>query len=647
MISKTTQWKVCFTDRITMAHRRWFEGGKVGEGRIELEEKNLTRATLIKNLTGARFARCNWSNSIVYSNLTEAEITECIWNNSLLNGIRFDRASIENCTFIDSYLGTAHFIEAKVKGGDWRRCDLNKSTWTDAVVENVCFKRANFGEAKFHGSRFVNCDLRGANFESATLRGAVFENCDFRGAYLDDFVFEKVTFINCGFHGCIGIPAFEGEHTFISPDLSAAFDGTGIAEPEQLLEQWQSQDTQSQLEITLSPANSPQWLNYLSRENRAKQVRWVSAGMNGSPPMDVQGKEIMGAFAYRAYFRAARFTDCDFTASDLRRSQVQQAEFINCTFNDALLMYLEGTQKTSLDVETTKVIFQDCTARGAYLNRSEFWVAEFAGGNWDGSFFNNCIWTLAECHNVSFENTDWRNAKLDTVKFVNCNFRNALFDEAIIRSIEFINCDFRGADFGFTNGNRVVMDGCGFCNAEGMLFDIESLKDGEARVKSADLSSNFDGSLVFESLAKTEDLFHRIDSSLSDEEEDFSRPSATSKQQNEFPNNQSEELMPEAQPEPNINSAEAEKSDKLENVELKDSEQLQQELNNDKQQLKELRSQLKQVEERIKQARKTNIFGRKQSGENERQKDKLTQEIEDIKSKIAENEVAIQDFESE
>ena len=61
-------------------------------------------------------------------------------------------------------------------------------------------------------------------------------------------------------------------------------------------------------------------------------------------------------------------------------------------------------------------------------------------------------------------------------------------------------------------------------------------------------------------------------------------------------------------------------------------------LNHDKKQLAQLRSQLKQVEERIIQARKTNIFGRKQSGENERERDRLTQEIKDIKQKIAENE---------
>ena len=643
MMSTTTQWQVCLKGSVTMAHRRWFERGRTGEGRIVLEEKNLTRATLRgNNLTKARFVRCDWSNSLISSSdFAEAEITECTWNNSLLYSIDFDRASIENCTFTDTYFGITHFIEAKVKGGDWTRCDLNKSTWTDAAVENVCFQRANFGEARFHGSRFINCDLRAANLESATLKGAVFEHCDFRGAYLEDFVFEKVTFINCGFYGCTGIPAFEGEYTFIEPDLSEAFDGTRIVESEQLSGQWKSGSGKSQPEAINSPADVSQWLDHLSREHEDAQVDWVIGKSEGDRPMNLSGKSLSRAFAYQAYLRAARFSNCDFTASDLRRSQVQQAEFIGCIFNDALLMYLEGTKNQYLDVETSKVVFQDCTAHGAYFNRSELWVAEFTGGNWDGSFFNNCIWTWAECHNVSFENTDWRGAKLEAVKFVNCNFRNALFDEAIIKGIEFINCDLRGADFGFTNGERVVMDGCGFCGAKGMLFDIKSIKDNEVRVKSADLSANFDGSLVFESLATTQDFFHRIDNNLSDEEENSSvlLRSATTEEPNESESSQSEKSRPEAQLKTDIESAEAEGQNEPENAEQKELSLPQQELDSDQQKLTELRSQLKKVEERIIQARKINIFGRKQSGENERERDRLAQEIMDIKEKIPKNEV--------
>ena len=82
-------------------------------------------------------------------------------------------------------------------------------------------------------------------------------------------------------------------------------------------------------------------------------------------------------------------------------------------------------------------------------------------------------------------------------------------------------------------------------------------------------------------------------------------------------------------------------------VEQNDLENETKGLESDRQQLTELRTQLKQVEERIRQARKTNIFGRKQSGENERERDRLAQEIKDTKNRIAENETSIQDLESD
>ena len=72
--------------------------------------------------------------------------------------------------------------------------------------------------------------------------------------------------------------------------------------------------------------------------------------------------------------------------------------------------------------------------------------------------------------------------------------------------------------------------------------------------------------------------------------------------------------------------------------ETKELPQLQKEINNDKEQLSFLRSQLTKTEERIENARRINIFGRKQSGNDEQERDRLTQEIEDIKQRIAQNE---------
>ena len=87
------------------------------------------------------------------------------------------------------------------------------------------------------------------------------------------------------------------------------------------------------------------------------------------------------------------------------------------------------------------------------------------------------------------------------------------------------------------------------------------------------------------------------------------------------------------------------KQEKFESNEFKESIQSQQKLDRDRKQFKNLQSQLKKVEERIENARRTNIFGRPQSGENERERDRLVWEIKKIKHRIALDESAIKALE--
>ena len=608
-MSKTSQWRSYLFGDKTRPHRQWLKAGATGSGRIDLEEKNLTEAVVRGvDLTKARFVKCDLSYSTMSSSdFIEAEITECVWQNSLLHSVDFDRASIEECSFSDTYFGITHFIEAKVRGGDWSRSDLDSSTWSNAIVENVCFERVNFRLAKLVNTKFISCDLRGANMPGAVPENAIFDNCDFRGANLGSFKLKNTTFINCGFYGCVGTPKFEGSCQFIDPDISKAFDGKNIATQQQMLELLESNSDESR----------PEWSVTLSHERRTEQARWVKQGCIDSPPLSVNGKDLSGAFFYRSYLMAARFTDCDFTTSDLRRSRVQQAEFIGCTFDDALLMYLEGRKELNLKVSTSKVLFKDCKAKGTHFNRAELWQPEFNGGNWDGSYFNNCTWTCGELKDVSLENTDWSGAVLNSIKFINCSFKNAIFDRAELRAIEFVNCDLRGIDFTTTRVSLIRMSGCGYSGTKGMLIDIEPIKDGEIRIMDADLSSGFDGSLVLESAERTQDLFEQIRSL------------------NAGASNTTNSWQPDAGEDP--------ETEESTNKSQSQTSQLK-ELEEDKQKLAQLRSQLKVAEERIVQARKTNIFNRPQSGENEREKDRLTQKIQELRDKITAQESAIDAF---
>ena len=79
---------------------------------------------------------------------------------------------------------------------------------------------------------------------------------------------------------------------------------------------------------------------------------------------------------------------------------------------------------------------------------------------------------------------------------------------------------------------------------------------------------------------------------------------------------------------------------------LGESEQLKQQLKQDKKQLINLRAQQVELEKRIENNRKTDLFGRNQ-GSIDREKDKLTQQIQDIEDRIAENESSLKALEEQ
>lgn len=207
------------------------------------------------------------------------------------------------------------------------------------------------------------------------------------------------------------------------------------------------------------------------------------------------------------------------------------------------------------------------------------------------------------------------------------------------------------------------MEQCAFYGTTGMVFEIEPLKENKMRVFDADLSANFDDSLVFELLERTQDLFDQIKNMNLDKNHptDESQPSAT-----EAPKQSGEEIETEEEVENNPQNSQPDSTSEMlestedstsesqeesehqpEDDESKQPEHLQQQLKSDKRLLAELRTKLKQAEERIKQARKTNIFGRPQSGANEQERDKLMAEIKETSARIAQNEASIQDLEAQ
>ncbi|MGF1489989.1 MAG: pentapeptide repeat-containing protein [Prochloraceae cyanobacterium] len=229
-------------------HRQWVEAGFVGEGRIEVFDKDLSEAgksSLIgirgANLSQIRLVRCDLKNSdFTYCDLIGGELSECIWNNSDIYGCNFDEAIINNCDFANVQFTRTHFIRTRIEGGDWSNSNLELPTWTKARVKDVNFSKSHFPRARMYAAHFINCDFQDSDLSFAEPFKAYFENCDFRGANFKNFKLKYTTFKQCGFYACYDTPEFVSSFQIIEPDLSVEFDGSNIVDKNRIIELWQN-----------------------------------------------------------------------------------------------------------------------------------------------------------------------------------------------------------------------------------------------------------------------------------------------------------------------------------------------------------------------------------------------------------------------
>lgn len=484
-MAEESVWQTYMSAHQRQKHSRWFEAGRTGDGRINVERKNLSRANCDGGyFQGARFVRCDLSESDISSgNLRDSEIVQCIWDDALLYSVNFDRSLIQDCRIVAAYLGIGDFIETQVKGGDWSKSDFHRSAWTNARVENVCFRRANFQAARLWGTKFVNCDFREANLLVATPHDAVFEHCDFRGANLQELSIKNTVFDKCCFHGCVGIPEVAGDCQIIEPDLAAAFDGSLVVDKKQLFCFWglDKENTDRKITTLLQPA--PEWEGDIGYDPQVAQAAWVKEGCTGTPPIYLEGKNLSQAFLYQAYLISTHLVECNLASSDLRRARLHQAKLINCILDRALLM----------NALATETLFQDCQVNQANVNRFELEKAQIIGGNWSDSEFNNCILHLSKIENVCFGGSSWRWADLRGTHFINCDFRGADLTDANLIGSVFERCDFRDAEISWAKLKKTTFEQCGFSGVIGNVLDWDFESEYESLIINPDLSENFDG----------------------------------------------------------------------------------------------------------------------------------------------------------
>ncbi len=80
-----SEWRTLLSDDRQRAHNVWFDSGRRGDGRIDLEDKNLSEANLRgMSFNNARFVRCDLERAaMTYGTLQRVEMRGCRANGAV------------------------------------------------------------------------------------------------------------------------------------------------------------------------------------------------------------------------------------------------------------------------------------------------------------------------------------------------------------------------------------------------------------------------------------------------------------------------------------------------------------------------------------------------------------------------------------
>ena len=228
-----TDWRDFITDDAYQAHSRWYHRGRVGSGRLDLEDANL-RGACVASLRGSRLVRCDLSQSMMpLGGMDDVEWIDCVIRDANLSDISFDRALLTRCDYSRSLMPVTYFRDAKLVRCVFDHAALGRSRFERARVTHCSFRNAQLENATMLASRFEDCDFR----DTALWRdddiigwwkGTTFVRCDFRGADLQGRPFAEATFENCAFYGAAGLPLLDATTMLLDSDMSPEYDGTAI-----------------------------------------------------------------------------------------------------------------------------------------------------------------------------------------------------------------------------------------------------------------------------------------------------------------------------------------------------------------------------------------------------------------------------------
>lgn len=202
------------------------------------------------------------------------------------------------------------------------------------------------------------------------------------------------------------------------------------------------------------------------REGKKAFEQW-----RGSVPdfrVEISSADFSGLDFSGYVFGPAVFRNCTFRKANFTRTDLSEAEFINCSLNgtvlDAAIMrkskFNGCSCESSLfkDIDARDALYDKCDFRAASFDHCAFHACSFQNADFVAVRMRDCKFESARFHGASFVKStivrselgscDYNEAVLRETSLDGCSLSNACFVTASLSEVEFARCNLRGSAFG-------------------------------------------------------------------------------------------------------------------------------------------------------------------------------------------------------
>ncbi len=286
----------------------------------------------------------------------------------------------------------------------------------NSVLKNIRFDDANLQEADLRSVTFTNCSFVRTNLRSATLRGSVSNGCNFTLAIFDHGFLENTTFSNC----------ILAKSSFQSCDLSgASFPGS-----------------------------------------TCDDVNFNKANLFGTVLKDgtFDKANFIGSRLEKADFAKSRVRNAIFTGMDLRKANLNFADFTDTDFTGANLEGMNLMGSVFYGANFSKAKMRRVTLRSADLETAKFRASDLSEANLEKAKMSHAYMMDAKLIKTNLTSANLYKAYLygaylEEVILDDTNLEEADLQASTLKNIKCNNTNLKGTNFEKTKMMKVGLTG--------------------------------------------------------------------------------------------------------------------------------------------------------------------------------------------